>query len=53
MILYIIVALSALIFLFLITLCVQLLRIERSVTNISLFVEEKVTKLYHPGEKHY
>jgi len=51
MILYIIVALSTIIFLFLISLCVQLLRIEKSITDISLLVEEKVTQLYHPSEK--
>lgn len=51
MLLYIIVALSTIIFLFLISLCVQLLRIEKSISGISLFVEEKVTRLYHPSEK--
>ena len=51
MILYIIVALSLVIFLFLISLCVQLMRVEKLISEISILIEAKVTKLYHPSEK--
>ena len=51
MILYIVVALSIVIFLFLIGLCVQLMRIEKLISDISLLVGEKVTRLLHPGQK--
>ncbi len=50
MVLYLISGLSIIIFAFLVSLCVQLIRIEKSITELSLLVEEKVSTLFHPGE---
>ncbi len=46
--LYIICGLSILIFAFLISLSVQLIRIEKSITKLALFVEKKVANLFNP-----
>ena len=46
--LYIISGLSIIIFAFLISLCVQLLRIEKSITELSYMVEKRVAHLLHP-----
>jgi len=48
--LYIISGLSIIIFAFLISLCVQLIRIERLITDLSYLVESKVTRLLHPDK---
>jgi len=46
--LYIISGLTIIIFTFLTSLCVQLIRIEKSITNLSFIVENKVKRLLHP-----
>ena len=46
--LYIISGLSIIIFAFLISLCVQLIRIEKAITELSYLVENKVSHLFHP-----
>ena len=51
MVLYAIIALSIILFIFLTGLCVQLIRVEKSITDISLFVEEKVASLIHASGK--
>jgi len=51
MVLYTIIALSIILFVFLTGLCIQLIRIEKSVTDISLFVEGKVSSLMHASGK--
>ncbi len=47
---YIIGALSLVICIFLIGLCIQLLRIEKSLTEISFLVEKKVGDLYKTSD---
>jgi len=51
MVLYTIIALSIILFVFLTGLCVQLIRIEKSITDISLFVEGKVSSLIRASGK--
>jgi len=46
--LYIISGLSIIIFAFLISLCVQLIRMEKAITELSHLVENKVSRLFHP-----
>ncbi len=46
--LYIISGLSIIIFIFLISLSVQLIRIEKSITKLAIIVENKVAKMFNP-----
>lgn len=48
--LYAISGMAILLFAFLTGICVQVIRIEKEITKISMIIEYKVTTLFHPDK---